>query len=237
MDSSFTPNDISYIRIDHGGSDDWEIKRLEVEDEFGQWNLWGIKDMDCARGAPISADPAHSKYLEFYKCNEIIVLIDTTNGVAADFEIDIVSKTGAKLHSRRVIKSPATGDENIIHEVATFPDTDVAEIQIYHNPSAASSWDIADVKIYQSMSGAWLQLGEGSACTKSASTGSMLSFKDCLPPPTVDMGHTNIKVDTVNGGSVPTIYSVAGENLVNYVTTPVGSHSRVASLDNGDVCE
>eukprot|EP01060_Flectonema_neradi_P037134 TRINITY_DN7383_c0_g1_i1.p1 TRINITY_DN7383_c0_g1~~TRINITY_DN7383_c0_g1_i1.p1 ORF type:complete len:2265 (+),score=528.93 TRINITY_DN7383_c0_g1_i1:24-6797(+) len=236
LESSFTPDDLSYVRIDHGGSDDWEIKHLEVEDEFGQWSMWGIKDMGCKKGAQISGDPLHSNYLEFYKCNEITILIDTENGVAADFEIDIISKTGAKLHTKSIVSSPVSGDEVIIHEVAAFSDEDVSEIQIFHNPSAPSSWDISRVKIYKSMSGSWLQLGEGSMCTESGSTSSTtLSFKDCLPPPTIDMGHTNVMITTDNTDSSPALYNVSGDNQINYVTTPVGKHSRLASLDSGAV--
>ena len=202
LDATFKVSELTSIRIEHGGIDGWEVEGLEVEDEFGAWNYWGIQNLNCKKGSPIDGDSSHPKFLEFTKCNELRVMIATNDasadGSADDFEVELHA-AAQQADPNQVVSAPRMSGTYFVHATAPFSTTDLTEIQI--KQAGMDPWNIKYVSVLD-VHGKWQKWGHSAACLEGGETNSdathatYLSFKNCLTASSTNQ--INVRITTGN---------------------------------------
>ena len=241
LDSTFPLNELSTIRIDHGGLDGWAVEGIEVEDEFGAWSYWGIKDMNCKKSANIDGNSNHPKFLQFSKCNEIQVLIVTEtasgSGSAADFEVEFVTSAGAGIAPvTETVASPGEGGTDLVHAVSPFAVSELTEVRVRDADSNnKDTWRIKSLHVLDE-NNVWQRWGLGSSCLLSgeATRTSFLGWTDCSTHTNMNQVNLRLKVDQspFSHNFPVTVYSTLGTQVMTTVDSPVRAGWEYITLES-----
>ena len=236
LDSTFPLKELTRIRIEHGGVDGWTIGYVQVQNEVGHWEYWGVRGQNCRKGNTVDSSGGHP-FLEFERCNDIQVLITTSSTSAvtgSSFSVEVLKSDGTKAQPKDIVKNPAAAGTELVHAVASFPTSDVGKIKVSHS-SGSEDWIIHAVMLLDDK-GIWQPWGDnGNGCATGGTItqSSALTFTSCLPAKT--SYQLNVRLHSADHSAPSDVIVTFTDNSDNTIsktiTMPADKHWDYVSVE------